>query len=150
MRRGQPVGRLFQQRACAVQVAGTERGPTRHGGTEQLSRAREIGRLLAHALGHLKRVRNSAGQQQCADMCVGDVEPHVRSVERAGRDGVSRLRDGHGFGCAARVRGYLGERPGYLGADDAGRSSNARFFEACIAASGWSIANQYTVRKASM
>ena len=52
---------------------------------------------------------------------------------------------------APRVRGDGSERPGYLGANDGwGRSSNARFFDACVAASGWSIANQYTVRKASI
>ena len=149
-RGGQPYRCLFQQRTRGVEAAGTKRGPARHGGTEQLSRAREVGCLLAHALGHLKGVGNPAGQQQCADVCVGDVEPHVRSVERASRDGVSRVCDGHGFGGAARVRGDRGERPGYLGADDWGRSSNARSFDACVAASGRSIANQYTVRKASI
>ena len=34
MRRGQPFDCLFQQQASAVQIAGTERGPTGHGSTE--------------------------------------------------------------------------------------------------------------------
>ena len=38
--------------------------------------------------------------------------------ERAGRDGVSRLCGGNGFGRAARVRGYWRQRPGDLGTDD--------------------------------
>ena len=77
-----------------------------------------MGCLLARALGHLKRIRNLASQQQCADFCVSDVEPHVRSVESASRDGVSRVRGGHGFSGAPRIRRYLGECPGYLGPDD--------------------------------
>ena len=39
-----------------MQVAGAERGPTGHGGAEQLSRAREVGCLLARALGHFERI----------------------------------------------------------------------------------------------
>ena len=83
-----------------------------------MSRPGEKGRLLARALGHIERLGDMARQQQCTDFCVSDVEPHVRSIERASRDGVSRLRDGHGFRRAPRIRRYLGERPGYLGADD--------------------------------
>ena len=89
---------------------------------------REIGCLLAHPLGHLKGVRNPAGQQQCADVRVGDVEPHVRSVERASRNGVSRVCDGHGFGGAPRVRGYGSERPGCLSADDGGQVVQRKVF----------------------
>jgi hypothetical protein len=40
----------------------------------------QVGGLLSHMLGHLKCVRNPAGQQQCADVRVGDIESHVRSV----------------------------------------------------------------------
>ncbi len=101
-----------------MQIASAKRGPTGHRRAKQLSRSREMGCLLLRALGHIKRVRNLARQQQCADFCVSDVEPHVRSVESTSRDGVSRIRVSHGFGGASRVRGHLGERPGYLGADD--------------------------------
>ena len=83
-------------------------------------------------------------------MRVGDVEPHVRSVERAGRDAVSGVRDAHGLGGPPRIRRDRRQHPGDLGADDRGQLVQRRFFEACIAASGWSIANQYTVRKASI
>ena len=132
-------------------MAGTKGGPTRHGSTEQLSRPRKIGRLLAHPLGHLKGVRNPASQQQRADVCVSDVEPHVRGVERACRDGVSRVRDGHGFGGAPGIRGYRQRAPrlSRRRRRPAGRPTQG-FSTPAIAASGWSIANQYTVRKASM
>ncbi len=63
-----PSDCLFQQQARAVQVAGTKRGPTSHRSTEQLSRSGEIRRLLAGALGDIKRIRNSTGQQQSADV----------------------------------------------------------------------------------
>ena len=101
-----------------MKLSGSEFGPTRHGSTEQLSRPRKVGRLAAHPLGHLKGVRNPASQQQRADVCVSDVEPHVRSVERACRNGISCVRDGHGFGGAPRIRGYVSQGPGYLGANN--------------------------------
>ena len=44
------------------------------------------------------------GQQQRADVCVSDVEPHVRSVERACHRSISRVRDSHGFSGASRTR----------------------------------------------
>ena len=56
-RGGQRIGRLFQQRTCGIKAAGAKCGPTRHRGTEQLRRPREIGCLLAHPLGHLNGVR---------------------------------------------------------------------------------------------
>jgi hypothetical protein len=46
-----------------------------------LSRPREISRLLAYALGQIKGIRNAARQQQCTEVRVSDVEPHVRSIE---------------------------------------------------------------------
>ena len=133
--------RLFQQHTCAVQVAGTERGPARHGRPQQLGLPGKVGRLQARTAGHVERIGYAAGQQQRADMCVGDVEPHVRSVQRAGRDLVSRLCDVDGLGGAARVRGYWASAQA-ISAPTTGMSSNARFFDACTAASGWSIANQ--------
>jgi hypothetical protein len=75
----------------------------------------------AHPLGNIKGVRNPASQQQRADVCVSGVEPHVRSVERACRNGVSRVRDGHGLSGAPRIRGYVSQDPGYLGAHDCRR-----------------------------
>src|SRR6266478_1365680 len=101
-----------------MKIAGAKRGSTSDGSAEQLSRAWEMGCLLLRALGHINRVGNLAGQQQCADFCISDVEPHVRSVESASRDGISCARDGDGFGGAPRIRRYLGERPGNLRSDD--------------------------------
>jgi hypothetical protein len=108
VRRGQPFGCLFQQRACAAQIASAKRGPTGHGSAEQLRRSRQMGCLLLRALGHIKRVPDLARQQQCTDFCVSDVEPHVGSFESASRGGVPRVRGSHRFGSAPRVRGYLG------------------------------------------
>ena len=47
--------------------------------------------------------RNPAGQHECADMAVGNDEPHVRSVEGASRKGVSVICGVHGFGGAAGI-----------------------------------------------
>ena len=64
---------------------------------------------------------DAAGQQQCADVRVGDVEPHVRGVRTSGRHGVSRI--GHGDRVRRRpgIRMNCGERPRRLGADDGGK-----------------------------
>ena len=91
-RGGQRYCRLLKQQTCGIQVAGAQCGPTRHRSTEQVRRPWEIGCLLAHPLGHFNGVGNPAGQQQRADVCISDVEPHLRSVESARRNVVSRSR----------------------------------------------------------
>ena len=118
MRGGQSHCRFFEQRTRGMKASGTKGGLTHHGSTQQLSRPRKVCRLAAHPLGHIKGVRSPASQQQRADVCVSDVEPHVRSVERACRNGISRVRNGHGFNGAPGIRRDGNQDPRYLSAND--------------------------------
>ncbi len=118
MRRGEPVRSLLQQQARVSDVARTEGGATRDRGAEQPGRSGQLVCLPADSVGHLERVRDPACQQQGADMCVGDVESHLRGVESACRDVVSSLRDVNGVCGAARIPRDLRKRPSHLRADD--------------------------------
>ena len=100
------------------QIAGAESGATGNSSAKQLGCARKFVGLSANPIGHLERVRNPAGQKQSGDVRVGDVESHMRGVERPRRDVVAGLRDVDGFVGAARVRRDLSEHPGYLRTDD--------------------------------
>src|SRR6202790_5093765 len=60
-------------------------------------------------------------------MRISDVEPHVRSVERASRSGVSRFCRAHSCGCASGVRSYGRESPGYLRTDYGGQVVEGEF-----------------------
>ena len=83
-------------------------------------------------------------------MGIGDVEPHVRSIQTSGRDGVSRLGHGHGFGVNPASADIAVSAHAVSVPTMGGRLSSARFCDVTVAVSGRSIANQYTVTTASI
>ena len=118
MRRRQTLRRPLQQIARRSQIASAESGATGNSGAKQLGCAREFVGLSANPIGHLERVRNSAGQKQSGDVRVGDVESHMWGIECPRRDVVAGLRDADGFVGAARISRDLSEHPGDLRTDD--------------------------------
>ena len=79
------------------------------------------GLSMYYGAGAVDGILDPPGQQQCADACISDVEPHLGSVEAARRDGMPGVRDGHRIVGTPRIGGYRGKCPGYLGVDDRGQ-----------------------------
>ena len=110
----------------------------------------QLGGLPPHMLGHLERVFNPAGQQQRADMGVGDVESHVRRVERPRRTAYPASATATASEVRPASAAMTASAQEVSAPTTAGSSSKTRLFDASIAASGWSSANEYIVKNASI
>ena len=78
--------------------------PSGNAGTDQLSRLPGNRLPAGAALGHAPGFRNPAGQQECADMAVGDDEPHLRSVEDDSRGCIRDPRRPRLRWCSRHLR----------------------------------------------